>query len=360
MATLAQPITAVGFPEAIFDVRGAMEAGFSYPNFVKLVKAVAALAKQDLLIDAAAAGTAQKFWRLHNLCDRSAFVKFARWINTEDGKDHLYGLQRDKKLEKKATLGRTPEQIAFIEVFDQQRQAYAQEKKVVALDHDLIIDDLNRQIRQERKKKELALEEVTKKYLPASLFKEPDDELIGVEATILYKRDCLQKNRRPKTIDEGLTDYAKKHFGSAAREKLMVDFASKPEHRDVLLSFLAERLCSFREECNDTQARKIGHFMVTIGGEEDASVAMQRATEAREAAARRNPPPPPPAPAVQPTPAAPVRRTTGRADAARSQTETRSKKKRRGQGVDGESASESEADSDTRKRGRKAPGDSRQ
>lgn len=287
MNALVAPLLRVGFPEGVFNVVSAMGEGFSYAAFAKLVRAVVQYDERSLLEDVVAEGTAMKFWRLHNFCTRDAFVRFSRWLTSKDGESAVFNLNRDKKLEKKATHGRTPEQVAFVQVFDQQRQQYATEVKRKRAEHELSIEELNRQLRAAKKAMDRDLEKLKEKFVPASLYAEPADEVVGREAVILYKKDCLMKSQRPKTLDEGLTDYAKQHFGQLAREKLMVDFASKPEHKEVLLEFLAERLCSFRADNQDSQARVIGHFMVTIGGDEDAAHALQRAQDDFEEVARR-------------------------------------------------------------------------
>ncbi|DAZ91028.1 TPA_asm: hypothetical protein [Melastoma malabathricum amalgavirus 1] len=274
------PLLAHHFPPGVFNVEAALMEGFSYKPFLKLIKKVAALHEQGILQQSIWEGTTKKFWLLHSMCTRKEFVTFARWLSTQEGQDAMFSHQRSVKLQKRASEKITPDQIAYVQVLDFQRQKYSAEVKETRVDFESDIAELQERLRLKRREMEEALKALDVKYLPASSYVEPEDEMVGKTALELYEQECLKTGKRMKTLPGEKVEYAKAHFGSEARQRFMIEFAEKEEHRDLLMRFLGEQVLTFRRTANASQERKFRHYMAVIGGVEatEAAIALAEAT----------------------------------------------------------------------------------
>lgn len=325
MDQVTGPLIQRRLPEEIFDVEAALAEGHSFKPFFKMVRMVAALDENELLTKALAKGGNLGMWDLHTDMTRPEFVGFARWLQSKPGQDFLYALQRSGKLKRKATAAITPTEIAYHEVFDQMRQKWTAEEKALRAVKDKEIAELERQVRLLKRERDQMVEELKKKFEPASLYEDPVDEEIGATAVVLYEADCRAKGKAIKSVALGKTEYAKTLFGQEARKKFVIQFAAQAAHREPLMAFLAEEILSFRANADEKQAKRALFNLVTIGGGEAADAAIARAEEAAAERARRNAPPAR-APAPVPPPRAPRGRGAGaRRPTARSPVRTRSR-----------------------------------
>ncbi|DAZ91029.1 TPA_asm: fusion protein [Melastoma malabathricum amalgavirus 1] len=258
------PLLAHHFPPGVFNVEAALMEGFSYKPFLKLIKKVAALHEQGILQQSIWEGTTKKFWLLHSMCTRKEFVTFARWLSTQEGQDAMFSHQRSVKLQKRASEKITPDQIAYVQVLDFQRQKYSAEVKETRVDFESDIAELQERLRLKRREMEEALKALDVKYLPASSYVEPEDEMVGKTALELYEQECLKTGKRMKTLPGEKVEYAKAHFGSEARQRFMIEFAEKEEHRDLLMRFLGEQVLTFAERRTQVRSASSGTTWLSL------------------------------------------------------------------------------------------------
>nr|DAB41728.1 TPA_exp: ORF1p [Secale cereale amalgavirus 1] len=354
MDKLVPPFRARHIPEEIFNVEQAQLDGHSFKNYLKLVKTVHNLEKDGHLGKAISKGGALGFWELYTEMTRAEFVKFARWLTSTEGVDFVFGLQKMKKYTSKAKDSVTPRQIAISGVFTHMLQKYSSEVKETRSKYDKEIARMERELRLKRKEKEREIGKLIDQYKPASLYVPPKDEEVGLVARELYEADCERKGKAKKTVATGLLEYAKQLFGQEARNRFEIAFASKEEYQDALMKYLAEQVCLFRGDADDSKARNGEYDLALIGGEQSAKLALAAAEERiRDRAPRQ-------APAAAPTaPVPPIVPDNQPGDSEQSQTRrsptvTRSASRSRAEEAQADAGGEHEAQS-SKKRPRGGP-----
>ncbi|ARO72612.1 fusion protein [Spinach amalgavirus 1] len=243
--TASEKLREAGIPLGAFDRNAIIKAGHSFNGYMKMIKYVTNYTEGGFFDTLLVMGGSKKLYPIHSKMDHFGFVRFARWLQSKEGQDEIYTLQREQKLLRKAGESLTPTQMIKNDVFNLIRTEFSRAMKAEREKFEQEKDELRRLLRQKEREERQAFKNLQEKFAPISFYREPTDEEVGIAAYEMYENEARKNGKTPMSRYHGGDVYARQHFSQAARELAQVYFASNPENQDIMERFMKERFLFF-------------------------------------------------------------------------------------------------------------------
>ncbi|ARO72613.1 putative coat protein [Spinach amalgavirus 1] len=278
--TASEKLREAGIPLGAFDRNAIIKAGHSFNGYMKMIKYVTNYTEGGFFDTLLVMGGSKKLYPIHSKMDHFGFVRFARWLQSKEGQDEIYTLQREQKLLRKAGESLTPTQMIKNDVFNLIRTEFSRAMKAEREKFEQEKDELRRLLRQKEREERQAFKNLQEKFAPISFYREPTDEEVGIAAYEMYENEARKNGKTPMSRYHGGDVYARQHFSQAARELAQVYFASNPENQDIMERFMKERFLFFRKTADESGERTARMQLVGIGGEKAVEDALAEEAKA--------------------------------------------------------------------------------
>nr|AWH55632.1 fusion protein [Rubber dandelion latent virus 2] len=241
----AAPLIAFHFPASIFTRDAAIDAGYTFKSFLKHVTSVARYAESDQLRAICRLGIKHDIFELHQECSIDQFVRFSDFLKSKEGQAALQGVAIQTKLQKRAGTTFTPKDVALEQIFSIMRQDFHAAMKEEGAAFQKVLAELRLQIKKVEKEWEDRQAEIRAAFNPVSVYQEPSEKDIGVEAYAAYEKEAGLKNMVAKPKASGGLEYAIQNYGPQISRTRVVEFANLPEHHEGFFGYMKQRVLQF-------------------------------------------------------------------------------------------------------------------
>nr|AWH55631.1 putative coat protein [Rubber dandelion latent virus 2] len=264
----AAPLIAFHFPASIFTRDAAIDAGYTFKSFLKHVTSVARYAESDQLRAICRLGIKHDIFELHQECSIDQFVRFSDFLKSKEGQAALQGVAIQTKLQKRAGTTFTPKDVALEQIFSIMRQDFHAAMKEEGAAFQKVLAELRLQIKKVEKEWEDRQAEIRAAFNPVSVYQEPSEKDIGVEAYAAYEKEAGLKNMVAKPKASGGLEYAIQNYGPQISRTRVVEFANLPEHHEGFFGYMKQRVLQFRTQFDTKQEKAFVNLVVAAGGGE--------------------------------------------------------------------------------------------
>ncbi|DAB41683.1 ORF1+2p [Erigeron breviscapus amalgavirus 2] len=245
LTALSAGLVAEGFPAAIFSRTAAIDCGYDFARFYRVVKSMDDLLKMDLFDEVLTLAVTGLFFVSPLRCTTKKFCEFGAYLKTTKGQEALHGAQKMKKYQAKVIGEFEPKDVVLEQIFNAQRADYAEVLKEERSNYDREIEALKKQIRLLEARKEERLEQIAAGFAPASYYSEPDPADVAVEAWEMYQNDARAKGKVAMSRYDGGDKYAVANFGNKVKRLHCLEYCGDDASRTLLLEYCKKKILAF-------------------------------------------------------------------------------------------------------------------
>ncbi|DAB41684.1 ORF1p [Erigeron breviscapus amalgavirus 2] len=267
LTALSAGLVAEGFPAAIFSRTAAIDCGYDFARFYRVVKSMDDLLKMDLFDEVLTLAVTGLFFVSPLRCTTKKFCEFGAYLKTTKGQEALHGAQKMKKYQAKVIGEFEPKDVVLEQIFNAQRADYAEVLKEERSNYDREIEALKKQIRLLEARKEERLEQIAAGFAPASYYSEPDPADVAVEAWEMYQNDARAKGKVAMSRYDGGDKYAVANFGNKVKRLHCLEYCGDDASRTLLLEYCKKKILAFRADKNKRQTSSFEGMLVGAGGD---------------------------------------------------------------------------------------------
>ncbi|KAE9615346.1 hypothetical protein Lalb_Chr04g0254261 [Lupinus albus] len=159
--------------------------------------------------------------------------------------------------------------MGFISKFKAQYNVYKNALGDVSREHDLIILDAERALKQARMNRDKDLETVAGKFVPASAWTELDKEQKNKEAWNIYLEECALANAAHDSLNYANERTAANKFSCVVRNRAILRFLVQNDNQEKLISYAKSKFVQARDEFDTRGAKRFRALLAAVGQEVD-------------------------------------------------------------------------------------------